>query len=104
MELHASLFTIEYIVRLSCVRQPLRYARSFFGVIDLLAIVPTYLAVLVPGMNALVDMRMLRLLRIFRLFKLTEYVAEFGALYRALAASRRKILVFLSASCCWWCW
>ncbi len=89
------LFTIEYIARLSCVRRPVRYATSFFGIIDLLAIVPTYLAVLVPGLHALVDVRILRLLRILRLFRLTAYVAEFGALYRALAAARRKIMVFI---------
>lgn len=56
----------------------------------------TYLALLVPGVNALVDVRVLRLLRVFRILKLAEYVAEFGALGRALAASRRKILVFMS--------
>jgi voltage-gated potassium channel len=78
------------------VRHPWRYARSFFGIIDLLAILPAYLAVLVPEMHALIDVRMLRLLRMFRLLKLTAYVSEFGALYQALRASRRKILVFLS--------
>jgi len=88
-------FTIEYIARLACVRHPWRYARSFFGIIDLLAILPAYLAILVPEMHALIDVRMLRLLRIFRLLKLTAYVSEFGVLYQALRASRRKILVFL---------
>jgi voltage-gated potassium channel len=91
------LFTAEYVARLTCVRRPLSYARSFFGVIDLLAVLPTYLAVLVPGMHALIDVRVLRLLRLFRIFKLGAYVAEFGALGSALAASRRKILVFLAA-------
>ncbi|MBX3645252.1 MAG: ion transporter [Rubrivivax sp.] len=89
-------FTVEYIARLLCVRRPLRYARSVFGVIDLLAILPAYLAVFVPQMHALIDVRLLRLLRIFRLLRLTAYVQEFGALYRALRASRRKIGVFLS--------
>lgn len=89
-------FTVEYVARLACVRHPLRYARSALGIIDLLAILPTYLAVLVPGLNALIDVRMLRLLRIFRLFKLGAYVSEFAALQRALAASRRKIMVFLA--------
>jgi voltage-gated potassium channel len=88
-------FTAEYIARLLCVRHPLRYARSFFGIIDLLAILPAYVALLVPEMHALIDIRALRLLRLFRLLKLTAYVSEFGALYRALAASRRKIAVFL---------
>lgn len=89
-------FTVEYAARLACVRHPLRYARSVLGVIDLLAILPTYLAVLVPGLHALIDVRVLRLLRIFRLFKLGAYVSEFAALQRALAASRRKIMVFLA--------
>ena len=78
------------------MRHPGRYARSWFGVIDLLALLPTYLAILVPGMSALIDVRVLRLMRVFRIFKLGEYVAEFGALGRALVASRRKILVFLA--------
>ncbi|MDZ5457708.1 ion transporter [Azohydromonas lata] len=90
------LFTLEYVARLSCVQRPLRYARSFFGVIDLLAILPTYLSFLVPGLHALMDVRVLRLLRLFRILKLGAYVAEYGALGRALMASRRKILVFLS--------
>ena len=88
-------FTVEYAARLLCVRRPWRYARSVFGVIDLLAILPTYLALLVPGLAALIDVRVLRLLRIFRILKLGEYVAEFSALGAALAASRRKILIFL---------
>lgn len=90
------LFTAEYIARLACVRHPWRYARSVFGVIDLVAVLPTYLAVLVPGLHALIDVRVLRLLRIFRIFKLGAYVAEYGALGRALMASRRKIFVFIS--------
>ena len=90
------LFTAEYLARLACVRKPGRYARSAFGIIDLLAVLPTYLALLVPGVSALVDVRVLRLLRVFRILKLTHYVAEFGALGHALAASRRKILVFMS--------
>jgi voltage-gated potassium channel len=88
-------FSVEYVARLLCVRHPWRYARSFFGVIDLLAIVPTYLALLVPGLGALIDVRILRLLRIFRILKMGAYVAEFGALGQALVASRRKILVFV---------
>jgi len=91
-----AVFTAEYIARLACVRHPTRYARSAFGVIDLLALLPTYLALLVPGLQALIDVRVLRLLRIFRILKLGAYVAEFSALGRALAASRRKILIFLS--------
>lgn len=91
------LFTAEYIARLLCVRRPLRYATSFFGVIDLLAVLPTYLALFFPELYALIDVRVLRLLRVFRVFKLAAYVAEYQFLVSALAASGRKILVFLSA-------
>jgi voltage-gated potassium channel len=90
------VFTVEYLARLACVRRPLRYVKSGFGLIDLLALLPTYLAILVPGLHALIDVRVLRLLRIFRILKLTAYVAEFRALGQALSASRRKILVFMS--------
>jgi len=90
------LFTVEYLARLACIRNPWRYATSFFGIIDLLAVLPTYLALFVPELYALIDVRVLRLLRVFRVFKLTEYVAEYQSLGSALAASRRKILVFLS--------
>ncbi|MFY7939974.1 MAG: ion transporter [Burkholderiaceae bacterium] len=91
-----AVFTLEYIARLACVRHPLRYARSFFGVIDLIAVLPTYLAIFFPGLHALIDVRILRLLRLFRILKLGAYVQEFAALGRALSASRRKITVFLS--------
>jgi voltage-gated potassium channel len=90
------LFTAEYIVRLCCVQRPARYARSLFGIIDLLAVLPTWAALFVPGLHALIDVRLLRLLRLFRILKLVAYVEEFAALAQALAASRRKILVFLS--------
>lgn len=90
-----AVFTLEYLLRLACVQRPLRYARSFFGVVDLLAIAPTYLALLFPAVHALIDVRVLRLLRIFRILKLAAYVAEYGALGRALWATRRKIAVFL---------
>ena len=91
------LFTVEYFLRLLSVRRPLRYARSFFGVIDLLAIIPTYLSVFVPGSHYLLVILILRLLRVFRLLKLSEYVAEADTLRRALRASSRKISVFISA-------
>lgn len=91
------LFTVEYALRLLSVRRPLRYARSFFGIVDLLAIIPTYLSILVPGSQYLLVIRILRLLRVFRLLKLSEYVAEADTLRLALRASRRKISVFLSA-------
>jgi voltage-gated potassium channel len=90
------LFTAEYVLRLVCVRRPLQYASSFFGVIDLMSVLPTYLSLLVPGSAALLDIRILRLLRVFRIFKLTLYIEEYTRLSEALVASRRKILVFLS--------
>lgn len=90
------LFTIEYIARLSCVERPLRYARSFFGIIDLLSILPSYLSLLVPELQVFVDVRILRLLRMFRLLKLAPYVREYSLLAQALIASRRKILIFIS--------
>jgi len=89
------LFTVEYLLRLACVRRPLRYATSFFGIVDLLAVLPTYLAFFVPEAHALIDVRMLRLLRVFRILKLGAYVSEFGFLGAALLASRRKIMVFI---------
>jgi voltage-gated potassium channel len=90
------IFTIEYVARLSCVRKPFRYARSGLGIVDLVAVLPTWAALFFPGLHALLDVRLLRLLRLFRILKLAEYVEEYGALGRALMASRRKILVFLS--------
>ena len=90
------LFTVEYLCRLLCVRHPLRYARSFFGMIDVLAILPSYMALFLPGAHVLLNVRILRLLRMFRILKLTLYIEEYGMLGRALLASRRKILIFLS--------
>ena len=89
------LFTIEYVLRLSCVRHPHHYARSFFGIVDLLAIIPTYLSVLVPGAQYLLVIRMLRILRVFRVLKLVQYLDEASVLMRALRSSRRKIEIFL---------
>lgn len=89
------LFTVEYVLRLLAVERPGLYARSFFGIVDLLAIVPTYLSVLLPGTQSLLVIRMLRLLRIFRIFKLGRYVGEADVLAKALRSSRPKILVFL---------
>jgi len=90
------VFTVEYIARLACLPRPLRYARSALGLIDLVAVLPTWAALFFPGLHALIDVRLLRMLRLFRILKLAEYVEEYGALGRALMASRRKILVFLS--------
>lgn len=92
-----AIFTVEYILRLWIVRDSLRYARSFYGVIDLLSILPTYLSLLLPGAQSLLVLRSLRLLRIFRVFKLAQYSHEAQVLSRALRGSRNKIIVFLSA-------
>lgn len=93
------LFTVEYLLRLYCVKDRLKYATSFFGIIDLVSVLPTYLALLFPEVHVLIDVRALRLLRVFRVLKLTQYIAEYRYLGAALATSRRKILVFLSAVC-----
>ncbi len=90
-----ALFTVEYVVRLSCVRNPLRYAVSFFGIVDLLSILPTYLSLLFPGTQSLVVIRALRLLRIFRVLKLTPYLKGANVLVVALRTSRHKTIVFL---------
>lgn len=90
-------FSVEYMLRLLCVRRPVRYAFSLLGIIDLLAIVPTYLSLFVPGTQYLIVIRVLRVLRIFRVLKLAHYLGEMDVLTRALAASRRKITVFLAA-------
>ncbi len=89
------LFSVEYLLRLACVGQPLRYARSFYGIVDLLAVLPTYLSLLLPGSHYLLVIRILRILRIFRVFKLVQYLSEAQLLARALRASARKIAVFL---------
>jgi voltage-gated potassium channel len=89
------LFTAEYLLRLSIARQPIRYATSFYGLIDVLAILPTYLALFVPGMQFLIVLRVLRILRIFKILQMIEYVEESGVLFTALKRSGRKILVFL---------
>jgi voltage-gated potassium channel len=91
------LFTFEYMLRLICVRRPLRYATSFFGVVDLLAIAPTYLSLGIAGAHSLMVIRVLRLLRVFRVFKLTRYLGQARLLSQALKASRPKIIVFIGA-------
>jgi len=89
------LFTIEYLLRLASVRRPLRYALSPYGIIDLIAILPSYISLLLPGAQNLLVVRLLRLLRVFRVLKLAEYLEESRTLARALRASARKIFVFL---------
>ena len=91
------LFTVEYVLRLLCVGKPMRYAVSFFGVVDLLAILPTYMSPLFPSSRYVVVIRVLRVLRIFRVLKLGHHTKEATMLRNALYASRRRILVFFSA-------
>lgn len=88
-------FTIEYGLRLVAVDRPWRYARSLFGLADLLAVVPTYLALLLPAAQSLMVIRAIRLLRVFRILKLAHFLDEAHQLVLALRASRRKITVFL---------
>ncbi len=89
------LFTIEYIARLVSVRRPWLYARSFYGLVDLLSVIPTYLTLILPGAKYMLVIRILRVLRLFRILKLAEYMGEANVLLTALTKSRRKILVFL---------
>lgn len=91
------LFTVEYILRLLCIGRPVRYALSFFGVVDLLALIPTYLSLVVVGSQSLIVIRALRLLRVFRVLKLVHFVGEARLLRTAIHASVRKITVFLLA-------
>jgi voltage-gated potassium channel len=90
------LFTLEYAARLLAVRRPLAYAVSFYGLVDLLAILPTYLSLIIPGSQSLLVIRALRLLRVFRILKLMHFVGEARLLGAAMRASARKIIVFLS--------
>lgn len=91
-----AVFTVEYVVRLLSVRRPLRYALSFFGIVDLLALLPSYVSLLLPTGRYLLVVRVLRLLRIFRVLKLGKFLSEGAILSQALRASRHKIFVFLS--------
>ena len=92
-----ALFTVEYVLRLISVRRPLRYVFSFYGLVDLLSILPTFVELLLPGAASLRVVRMLRLLRVFRVLKLVGFLREAQVLQGALWASRRKIAVFLAA-------
>lgn len=89
------LFTLEYILRIITSNQPSKYIFSFYGIIDLLAILPTYLSLILVGSQYLLVIRMLRLLRVFRVLKLTRYVGASKVLAVALRRSRHKIVVFL---------
>lgn len=89
------LFSIEYVLRLIAVKRPLQYARSFFGLVDLLTVIPTYVSALVPGIHTLLVIRVVRLLRVFRILKLGSFLGQAEVLMMALRASRQKITVFL---------
>jgi len=91
------LFTVEYLLRLICSPMPWRYARSFFGIVDLLATLPTYLSLLFPGAHSMMVIRGLRLLRIARIFKLGRFLSEGNVLRQAIWSSREKVIVFISA-------
>ena len=90
------LFTIEYVLRLAVCPRPGQYARSFFGLVDLGSILPSYLSLLLPGSQALLVIRVLRVLRIFRVLKLAEYIGEADTLLIAIRRSRRKLAVFIA--------
>jgi len=89
------IFSIEYILRLICIDRPFLYATSFFGIVDLVAIIPSFIGLFIPGTEYLMVVRILRILRIFRVLKLMQFMSEALLLMKALRASFRKIIVFL---------
>lgn len=89
------MFTVEYLLRLYCTKHSKKYATSFYGVIDLVAILPTYLSLFIPGAQGLLVIRSLRLLRVFRVFKLNRYMGEAQTLGYAIRRSQRRIVIFL---------
>ena len=91
------LFTLEYFLRIYCIRRKLRYIISFYGLVDFISIVPLYISYIIPGSQFLSVIRVLRILRVFRVLKLVQYINEADYLIAALIASRRKIFVFLFA-------
>lgn len=91
------LFSVEYLLRLYSTEHSVKYSTSFFGIVDLLAILPTYLSIFIPGAQSLLVIRGLRLLRIFRVFKLSRYLGEASVLSEAFIQSKTRIVVFLTA-------
>ena len=89
------LFTVEYFIRIYCIKRPFLYIKSFFGIIDLLSIIPTYISIILPASRYLSVIRILRVLRVFRVLKLMFYIGEANMLMDALISSRRKITVFI---------
>ncbi len=90
------IFTVEYAARIYCAPQPWRYIRSFYGIIDAIAVLPTYISFFFPGINYLLVIRLFRVLRIFRVLKLMRYLSEANLLMRSMSNARRKIFVFFS--------
>ncbi|TRX59393.1 ion transporter [Fulvivirga sp. M361] len=90
-------FTIEYVIRIIIVEKPWRYIRSFFGIVDLLSIIPTYLSLFILGAQSLLIIRSIRLLRVFRVLKMVRFLGEASQLTNALNASKAKIIVFIGA-------
>jgi len=90
-----ALFTIEYILRIFCIHRPLKYMASFYGLIDLLAILPSYVSLFIPCSHYLQVIRILRVLRVFRVLKLVRFINQSNMLLNALLASRFKITIFL---------
>jgi len=95
--LFTGLFTLEYGLRLYCVERPRHYAFSFFGVVDLLAVLPAYIGLLLPGSQGLLAIRSLRLMRVFLIFKLGRYLKEVATFRRIMIESRPKMVVFVTA-------
>jgi len=90
-----AIFTLEYVLRILIIKKPIRYIFSFYGIIDFLSVIPTYLSLFIVGSHSLVVIRMLRLLRVFRILKLTRYTIAGRTLGRAMWHSREKISVFI---------
>jgi voltage-gated potassium channel len=91
------LFSVEYALRLWCSRRPMSYATSFYGVVDLLAVLPGYLSLVIGGSHFMATVRLLRLMRIFRILKMVQHVSEADVLLNAVLAARRKIFVFMTS-------
>jgi voltage-gated potassium channel len=89
------LFSAEYLLRLACVPRASAYARSFFGIVDLASIAPSFISLVIPGTHSLLVIRAVRLLRVFRIFKLAQFLGEANVLAEALRSSRHKVIVFL---------
>ena len=89
------MFTVEYLLRIYSIRRPISYIFSFFGIIDFLAILPTYLSLFMPGTEVFAIIRVLRVLRIFRVLKLVQFMGEADMLMTAMIASRRKVFIWL---------